>query len=183
MKVISWTLTHVYLMGRKFTLRSTPLCINSAQLQNTDYSVSSILHARRPGDTFVTQPARTCRTHAVHAVIPESQSAPYRFSVKTLIDRSCFETIDDASPEFVNFVCILEQILSHRLKGACCMKVLSVSLLSLKMCVVSGPTLRGPSSRWHLRGVINILCAFRVPSLNACQYFSLSVALTLHSRQ
>ncbi|XP_048882016.1 RUN domain-containing protein 3B isoform X2 [Brienomyrus brachyistius] len=40
-----------------------------------------------------------------------------RFSVKTLIDRSCFETIDDASPEFVNFVCILEQILSHRLKG------------------------------------------------------------------
>ncbi|XP_023700302.1 RUN domain-containing protein 3B isoform X8 [Paramormyrops kingsleyae] len=40
-----------------------------------------------------------------------------RFSVKTLIDRSCFETIDDTSPEFVNFVCILEQILSHRLKG------------------------------------------------------------------
>uniref|UniRef100_A0A3B3R2V9 RUN domain-containing protein 3B n=1 Tax=Paramormyrops kingsleyae TaxID=1676925 RepID=A0A3B3R2V9_9TELE len=61
--------------------------------------------------------SRTCRTHAVHAVIPESQSAPYRFSVKTLIDRSCFETIDDTSPEFVNFVCILEQILSHRLKG------------------------------------------------------------------
>uniref|UniRef100_A0A3B4CHI5 RUN domain-containing protein 3B n=1 Tax=Pygocentrus nattereri TaxID=42514 RepID=A0A3B4CHI5_PYGNA len=40
-----------------------------------------------------------------------------RFSVKTLIDRSCFETIDDASPEFINFVSILEQILSHRLKG------------------------------------------------------------------
>ncbi|XP_037640692.1 RUN domain-containing protein 3B [Sebastes umbrosus] len=40
-----------------------------------------------------------------------------RFSVKTLLDRSCFETIDDTSPEFVNFVSILEHILSHRLKG------------------------------------------------------------------
>ncbi|XP_054017019.1 RUN domain-containing protein 3B isoform X2 [Dryobates pubescens] len=40
-----------------------------------------------------------------------------RFSVKTLIDRSCFETIDDTSPEFHNFAAILEQILSHRLKG------------------------------------------------------------------
>ncbi|XP_009585054.1 PREDICTED: RUN domain-containing protein 3B, partial [Fulmarus glacialis] len=39
------------------------------------------------------------------------------FSVKTLIDRSCFETIDDTSPEFNNFAAILEQILSHRLKG------------------------------------------------------------------
>ncbi|MBN3315313.1 RUN3B protein, partial [Atractosteus spatula] len=39
-----------------------------------------------------------------------------RFSVKTLIDRSCFDTIDDSSSEFVNFVSILEQILSHRLK-------------------------------------------------------------------
>ncbi|XP_034030712.1 RUN domain-containing protein 3B isoform X1 [Thalassophryne amazonica] len=40
-----------------------------------------------------------------------------RFSVKTLLDRSCFETIDDSSPEFINFVSILEHILSHRLKG------------------------------------------------------------------
>nr|XP_021484004.1 RUN domain-containing protein 3B-like [Meriones unguiculatus] len=40
-----------------------------------------------------------------------------RFSVKTLIDRSCFETIDDSSPEFNNFAAVLEQILSHRLKG------------------------------------------------------------------
>ncbi|XP_012498952.1 PREDICTED: RUN domain-containing protein 3B [Propithecus coquereli] len=40
-----------------------------------------------------------------------------RFSVKTLIDRSCFETIDDSSPGFNNFAAILEQILSHRLKG------------------------------------------------------------------
>lgn len=40
-----------------------------------------------------------------------------RFSVKTLIDRSCFETIDDSAAEFVNFASILEQILSHRLKG------------------------------------------------------------------
>uniref|UniRef100_A0A8C4SSV3 RUN domain-containing protein 3B n=1 Tax=Erpetoichthys calabaricus TaxID=27687 RepID=A0A8C4SSV3_ERPCA len=40
-----------------------------------------------------------------------------RFSVKTLIDRSCFDTIDDSSPEFTNFVSILEQILTHRLKG------------------------------------------------------------------
>ncbi|ROL41383.1 RUN domain-containing protein 3B [Anabarilius grahami] len=39
-----------------------------------------------------------------------------RFSVKTLIDRSCFETIDDTSAEFINFVSILEHILSHRLK-------------------------------------------------------------------
>jgi hypothetical protein len=37
--------------------------------------------------------------------------------VKTLIDRSCFETIDDSSPEFNNFAAVLEQILSHRLKG------------------------------------------------------------------
>ncbi|MBN3305621.1 RUN3B protein, partial [Amia calva] len=40
-----------------------------------------------------------------------------RFSVKTLIDRSCFDTIDDSASEFTNFVSILEQILSHRLKG------------------------------------------------------------------
>ncbi|KAM6967685.1 RUN domain-containing protein 3B [Aplochiton taeniatus] len=40
-----------------------------------------------------------------------------RFSVKTLLDRSCFETVDDSSPEFTNFVSILEHILSHRLKG------------------------------------------------------------------
>uniref|UniRef100_A0A8C7GES1 RUN domain containing 3b n=1 Tax=Oncorhynchus kisutch TaxID=8019 RepID=A0A8C7GES1_ONCKI len=39
------------------------------------------------------------------------------FSVKTLLDRSCLDTIDDSSPEFTNFVSILEQILSHRLKG------------------------------------------------------------------
>uniref|UniRef100_A0A8C9LAC1 RUN domain containing 3B n=1 Tax=Pavo cristatus TaxID=9049 RepID=A0A8C9LAC1_PAVCR len=40
-----------------------------------------------------------------------------RFSVKTLIDRSSFETIDDSSPVFNNFAAILEQILTHRLKG------------------------------------------------------------------
>ncbi|KAM3613936.1 uncharacterized protein V6R79_007303 [Siganus canaliculatus] len=40
-----------------------------------------------------------------------------RFSVKTLLDRSCSETIDDSSAEFINFVSILEHILSHRLKG------------------------------------------------------------------
>ncbi|XP_035481920.2 RUN domain-containing protein 3B isoform X3 [Scophthalmus maximus] len=40
-----------------------------------------------------------------------------RFSVKTLLDRSCFETIDDSSTEFINFVSILEHILNHRLKG------------------------------------------------------------------
>ncbi|KAA8591605.1 hypothetical protein FQN60_016979, partial [Etheostoma spectabile] len=40
-----------------------------------------------------------------------------RFSVKTLLDHSCFETIDDTSPDFVNFVSILEHILSHQLKG------------------------------------------------------------------
>ncbi|XP_032868861.1 RUN domain-containing protein 3B isoform X4 [Amblyraja radiata] len=40
-----------------------------------------------------------------------------RFSVKTLIDRSCFETIDDSCSEFTNFAAILEQVLTHRLKG------------------------------------------------------------------
>uniref|UniRef100_A0AAY4A3V8 RUN domain-containing protein 3B n=1 Tax=Denticeps clupeoides TaxID=299321 RepID=A0AAY4A3V8_9TELE len=40
-----------------------------------------------------------------------------RFSVKTLIDSSCFETVDETSAEFTNLVSILEQILSHRLKG------------------------------------------------------------------
>ncbi|XP_056900914.1 RUN domain-containing protein 3B isoform X3 [Takifugu flavidus] len=40
-----------------------------------------------------------------------------RFSVKTLLDRSCTETVDDSSSEFVNFASILEHILSHRLKG------------------------------------------------------------------
>ncbi|XP_033836391.1 RUN domain-containing protein 3B isoform X1 [Periophthalmus magnuspinnatus] len=40
-----------------------------------------------------------------------------RFSVKTLLDRSCFETIDDSSPEFMNFVSILENILCHKFKG------------------------------------------------------------------
>ncbi|XP_053183525.1 RUN domain-containing protein 3B [Scomber japonicus] len=40
-----------------------------------------------------------------------------RFSVKTMLDRSCFETIDDSCPDFTNFVSILEHILSHRLKG------------------------------------------------------------------
>ncbi|MCI4391291.1 hypothetical protein PGIGA_G00132540 [Pangasianodon gigas] len=47
----------------------------------------------------------------------DSNPQPRRFSVKTLIDRSCYETIDDTSPEFINFVSILEHILSHRLKG------------------------------------------------------------------
>ncbi|XP_016161701.1 PREDICTED: RUN domain-containing protein 3B [Ficedula albicollis] len=47
----------------------------------------------------------------------KSRSGDLQFSVKTLIDRSCFETIDDTSPEFNNFAAILEQILSHRLKG------------------------------------------------------------------
>ncbi|XP_053743879.1 RUN domain-containing protein 3B isoform X1 [Synchiropus splendidus] len=40
-----------------------------------------------------------------------------RFSVKTLLDRSCFETIDDSSSEFINFISIMEHIVSHRLKG------------------------------------------------------------------
>ncbi|CAL1611147.1 unnamed protein product [Knipowitschia caucasica] len=40
-----------------------------------------------------------------------------RFSVKTLLDRSCFETLEDSSSEFTNFVSILEHILSHKFKG------------------------------------------------------------------
>ncbi|KFO29582.1 RUN domain-containing protein 3B [Fukomys damarensis] len=50
-------------------------------------------------------------------VADHGQRCQCLFSVKTLIDRSCFETIDDSSPEFNNFAAILEQILSHRLKG------------------------------------------------------------------
>lgn len=37
--------------------------------------------------------------------------------MKTLLDRAYSETLDDLSPEFLNFVSILEHILSHRLKG------------------------------------------------------------------
>lgn len=44
-------------------------------------------------------------------------SPVFRFSVKTLLDRSCTETVDDSSPEFMNFASILEHILSHRLRG------------------------------------------------------------------
>ncbi|XP_061918764.1 RUN domain-containing protein 3B [Entelurus aequoreus] len=40
-----------------------------------------------------------------------------RFSVKTLLDRSCLESMDDSSAEVLNFVSILEHILNHRLKG------------------------------------------------------------------
>ncbi|XP_054637002.1 RUN domain-containing protein 3B isoform X2 [Dunckerocampus dactyliophorus] len=40
-----------------------------------------------------------------------------RFSVKTLLDRSCLESMDDSSADLVNFVSILEHILNHRLKG------------------------------------------------------------------
>ncbi|XP_008321292.1 RUN domain-containing protein 3B [Cynoglossus semilaevis] len=40
-----------------------------------------------------------------------------RFSVKTLLDRCCFEMIDESSPDFTNFVSILEHIFNHRLKG------------------------------------------------------------------
>ncbi|KAI4570343.1 hypothetical protein MJG53_006321 [Ovis ammon polii x Ovis aries] len=49
--------------------------------------------------------------------VKPSGSFSSRFPVKTLIDLSCFETIDDSSPEFTNFAASLEQILSHRLKG------------------------------------------------------------------
>lgn len=41
-----------------------------------------------------------------------------RFSVKTLLEKYTAEPIDDSSEEFVNFAAILEQILSHRFKGA-----------------------------------------------------------------
>ncbi|XP_061771582.1 RUN domain-containing protein 3B isoform X2 [Nerophis ophidion] len=40
-----------------------------------------------------------------------------RFSVKTLLDCSCLESMDDSSAEVLNFVSILEHILNHRLKG------------------------------------------------------------------
>lgn len=44
-------------------------------------------------------------------------SSLFRFSVKTLLDRSCTDTVDDSLPEFVNFAYILEHILGHRLRG------------------------------------------------------------------
>lgn len=47
-------------------------------------------------------------------------SSLFRFSVKTLLDRSCTDTVDDSSPEFVNFASILEHILIHRLRGEQC---------------------------------------------------------------
>lgn len=39
-----------------------------------------------------------------------------RLAVKTLVDKSRYETIDDSAEEFVNFAAILEQILNHRIK-------------------------------------------------------------------
>ncbi|XP_070547092.1 RUN domain-containing protein 3B-like [Ptychodera flava] len=39
-----------------------------------------------------------------------------RLAVKSLIDKSCFESIEDSCEEFVNFTVILEQILSFKLK-------------------------------------------------------------------
>ena len=57
-----------------------------------------------------------------------------RFSVKTLIDRSCFETIDDTSPEFNNFAAILEQILSHRLKGML-INFLAGDVFAMRICL------------------------------------------------
>ena len=36
--------------------------------------------------------------------------------MKTLVEKSRYETIDDAAEEFINFAAILEQILNHRIK-------------------------------------------------------------------
>ncbi|XP_077595799.1 RUN domain-containing protein 3A [Stigmatopora nigra] len=41
-----------------------------------------------------------------------------RFSVKTLLEKSTAEPIDDTSEEFTNFAAILEHILSHHFKGS-----------------------------------------------------------------
>ncbi|XP_077482416.1 RUN domain-containing protein 3A-like [Stigmatopora argus] len=41
-----------------------------------------------------------------------------RFSVKTLLEKSTAEPIDDSSEEFTNFAAILEHILSHHFKGS-----------------------------------------------------------------
>ncbi|XP_074652861.1 uncharacterized protein LOC141907184 [Tubulanus polymorphus] len=40
-----------------------------------------------------------------------------RFAVKSLIDKSCFETIDESHTEFLNFCAILENLLNHRIKN------------------------------------------------------------------
>ncbi|CAM9295267.1 unnamed protein product [Lampetra fluviatilis] len=39
------------------------------------------------------------------------------FAVKALVERGGLEPVGDSSEEFVNFAAILEQVLSHRLKG------------------------------------------------------------------
>lgn len=39
-----------------------------------------------------------------------------RLAVKTLVEKSRYETIDDSAEEFINFAAILEQILNHRIK-------------------------------------------------------------------
>uniref|UniRef100_A0A8C1N194 RUN domain-containing protein 3B n=1 Tax=Cyprinus carpio TaxID=7962 RepID=A0A8C1N194_CYPCA len=64
----------------------------------------------------ITKACQCCTVQAIRNVCVFKRCL-FRFSVKTLIDRSCFETIDDTSAEFINFVSILEHILSHRLKG------------------------------------------------------------------
>ena len=40
----------------------------------------------------------------------------FRLAVKTLVEKSRYETIDDSAEEFINFAAILEQILNHRIK-------------------------------------------------------------------
>ena len=40
----------------------------------------------------------------------------FRLAVKSLIDKSCFDTMGENSPEIVNFCNIMEHVLSHRIK-------------------------------------------------------------------
>ncbi|XP_053118035.1 RUN domain-containing protein 3B isoform X4 [Hemicordylus capensis] len=73
--------------------------------------------ATRPSRGGTSSPSAEKGGQDLNGKEEQDEDGSERFSVKTLIDRSCFETIDDSSPEFNNFAAILEQILSHRLKG------------------------------------------------------------------
>uniref|UniRef100_A0A8C2Z722 RUN domain containing 3b n=1 Tax=Cyclopterus lumpus TaxID=8103 RepID=A0A8C2Z722_CYCLU len=76
--------------------------------QGQDFMRTAVLFVNSRG-AFIHSHTDFSLENAIHGDFLEN--------VKTLLDRSCFETIDDSSPEFVNFVSILEHILSHRLKG------------------------------------------------------------------
>lgn len=50
-------------------------------------------------------------------VVRKNLVTVFRFSVKALIDKACFCSIDDGCEEFVNFSATLENILQHRIRS------------------------------------------------------------------